>query len=368
MKVTCDRSVLLAGVQTVARAVSSKTTLPVLANMLLDATGDRLRLMATDLEIGMTAFVAASIEDAGAITLPARILSEVVNNLPEAAVTLETDDSRAAKIVCERAEYAIRGLDADEFPTAPEIDDSATFTIEQRVLKRVIEQTCFAASTDETRPILTGALFVLKPSGLDVVATDTHRLALAKVEASIEAALERSVIVPARALREVERVLDEHSEEPVVASLGPNHVKFTLPRVTLWSRLIEGQFPNYEKVIPTSSDKRLIIHRETLTDALRRALVVAREDANRVILQTEGETLTLSADSQDVGTAHEEIPVELEGDPIEIAFNGRYLMQVLEILESQQVSVELVGALNPGVIRPIDESGYVYVLMPMQIM
>ncbi len=367
MKVACDRNVLLGGVQTVARAVSSRTTLPVLTNLLIDAADKQLRLVATDLEIGMSATVNAEIQEPGAVTLPARILLEVISNLPEALVTIEVDDASTAKITCERSDYAIRGLPAEEFPAVPEVDEGAKFTIKQDALKRVIEQTSFAASADETRPILTGALFVLAPDRLHVVATDTHRLALTEAEGNVQAEEEYRVIVPVRALSELARVLDEAAEEGVTASIGATHVKFELPQVTLWSRLIEGQFPNYEKVIPSSCDKKLIVDRETLQDALRRVIVVAREDANRVIFRTEGDVLSLNADSQDVGSAHEETPVQLEGEPIEIAFNGRYLLQALEVLDSEQVQIELTGALNPGVIRPVDESGYVYVLMPMQI-
>ncbi len=367
MKVACDRNVLLGGVQTVARAVSSRTTLPVLTNLLIDAAGEGMRLVATDLEIGMSATVDADIQKSGAVTLPARILLEVISNLPEASVTIEVDDSSTAKITCERSDYAIRGLPAEEFPTVPDVDEGATFTITQGALRRAIEQTSFAASADETRPILTGALFVLAPERLHVVATDTHRLALTEAEGNVQVEEERRVIVPVRALTELARILDEDADEEVSVSVGATHVKFELPHVTLWSRLIEGQFPNYEKVIPSSWDKKLTIDRETLQDALRRVIVVAREDANRVIFRTEGETLSLNADSQDVGSAHEETPVQLEGEDIEIAFNGRYLLQALEILHSEQVQIELTGALNPGVVRPVDESGYVYVLMPMQI-
>lgn len=367
MKVACDRNVLLGGVQTVARAVSSRTTLPVLTNLLIDAADNQLRLVATDLEIGMSATVHAEIQKAGAVTLPARILLEVISNLPEALVTIEVDDASTAKITCARSDYAIRGLPAEEFPALPEVDEGAKFTIKQDVLKRVIEQTSFAASADETRPILTGALFVLTPDHLHVVATDTHRLALTEAQGDVQAEEECRVIVPVRALSELERILDEDAEEDVSAGIGATHVKFELPQATLWSRLIEGQFPNYEKVIPSSWDKKLTVDRGTLQDALRRVIIVAREDANRVIFRTEDDILSLNADSQDVGSAHEETPVQLEGEPIEIAFNGRYLLQALEVLDSEQVQIELTGALNPGVIRPVDESGYVYVLMPMQI-
>jgi len=369
LKATCPRDTLFEAMQVVARAVSGRTTLPILNNVLVDGAEDALRFVATDLELSIEASIPAQVEEDGALTAPARVFTEVVQNLPSADVTLAVDEANTVALRCQKSEYAIRGLPPEEFSTLPEIEGGIEFAIPQDTMKAVIEQITLAASPDETRPMLTGALLRIADGEMTVVATDTHRLALRKLT-GLEGLPDAPVraIVPARALNELARSLPRDEDEPVKVQLGERLIQFSVPGLTIASRLIEGEFPNYEKVIPTDFDRKLTAKREELAIALRRALIVAREDANRVVLAAEGDALRISADSQDVGHASEEVPVSLDGAPIEIAFNARYLLDVVNAIAADDIEIELSGPLSPGAVRPLGEADYLYVLMPMQIM
>ncbi|MFQ6096810.1 MAG: DNA polymerase III subunit beta [Armatimonadota bacterium] len=385
LKAVCPRSRLFERLQIVGRAVSSRSTLPILSNVFVEGEGERLRFVATDLELGIECSMEAEVVEAGSLTAPARIFTEVVQNLPEAAVTIEADETNTARVTCGTSEYAIRGLPAEEFSSLPDLVDPVSYTVPERLLRRVIEQTSFAASPDETRPILTGGLFSVSGTEARLVATDTHRLALrrlpeispaeaatgesegGKAEGAKEEA-QMNVIVPARALREVAAVLDGESEEPVTMSITSTQVAFEVRDIRICSRLIEGEFPKYEKVIPEEYERKAVLSIAEFQQALRRALIVAREDANRVVLSLGSDAMTITADSQDVGRGSERIAAQVEGEPLEIAFNARYLLDALATMDGEQVDLELCGALKPGLLRMSGDQDYTYVLMPMQIM
>ena len=380
LKAVCPRSMLFEHLQIVGRAVSSRSTLPILSNVFLEgelpSAGEpsgTLRFMATDLELGIECHAAAVITEPGSLTAPARIFAEVVQNLPEAKVTIEADETNTVKVTCGSSEYAIRGLPAEEFSSLPPLADPVGFAIPERQLRQIVEQTSFATSPDETRPILTGALLAISAGEGRVVATDTHRLALRKLrgialEPSAPREGEVSVIIPARALNELGRVLDAESEHPVTIEVTSTQIAFSIRDIRISSRLIEGEFPKYEKVIPDTFERRAVLNIPELQQALRRALIVAREDANRVVLALGADSLAITADSQDVGRASERVPAQVEGEPLEIAFNARYLLDALAAMDAEQVQMELCGALNPGTLQIVGDEDYTYVLMPMQIM
>jgi DNA polymerase-3 subunit beta len=378
MRIVCEKRSLHEAVQTVTRAVSSRSTLPILNNILFETRENEAVLSASDLEIGIRRKLPLLVEEAGSTTIPARLFNEVINNLPEAAVTVESDDRELILVACEKSEYHLHGLPADEFPIIPEISSAVSATLPQHLLRDMIRQTIFATSNDETRAILTGALLELEETTLRLVATDTHRLALRQGELPTSKSNDgsrgdpagrpyRAVIIPARALHEVVRLLREDGETEVRIDIADNQVQFQIDETAIISRLIEGQFPNYERVIPSDHEKVLTIHTALFRDAVRRCAIVAREDANKIIFRSSGNQLILTADSQRVGRAQEEIPIELEGEPVEIAFNAQYLLDVLNVIEADQIRFELGGALNPGTIKPVGREDYVYVLMPMQI-
>jgi len=369
LNVTCPRSGLYEAVQIVSRGVSGRSTQPVQNNIYMEGRGDQLRLVATDLEfISIQAMLPVTVAEEGAVTAPARLLTEVASSLAEGDVTLSADENQALGITCGKSRYAIRGLAAADFQTFPPIAEGLRVSLPQGQLASVLRQTSFATSKDETRPILTGALFSFSGSTMQVVATDTYRLASRKTDIGVAVPAPRTAIVSARALNELLRVLSSDKDEPVNLAVADNQIEFEVGAVKVASRLIEGQFPNYEKVIPDSHDKRLTVGLDDLEHSLRRAQIVAREDAYRVVLKVDGDVLQISAESQDVGKVMEEVACQLEGEPAEIAFNCRYLLDVLEALDSEQVHIDLSGPLNPGMIRAQGVDDYLYVLMPMQIM
>ena len=369
LNLSCPQEQLYASVQTVSHGVSGRSTQPVQNNIYLESTSDGLRLVATDLEfISLEAQIDAGVSDQGAVTVPARLLTEVIGSLGGEEITLEADEQHTLRVNSSRSSFRIRGMSAADFEMLPPMDEPTQFEISQHDMHLILSQTVFATSRDETRPILTGALFNINPGGIDVVSTDTYRLALRRMTADIPIDEGRSAIISQRALNEVLRILEPESDAMVGMALSESQVAFTVDGVTVASRLIEGQFPNYEKVLPDSCDRRVTINREALTDTLRRMLIVAREDANRVVLRGSDGMLTITADSQDVGHAEEEIAATLEGEEPEIAFNARYLLDALQAIGEEEVVIELSQPLSPGTLKPQDSDDYVYVIMPMQIM
>src|SRR5579862_3140754 len=355
LKAICPRKDLFAAVQTVGHAVSGRSTLPILSHILIQAEDNGLRLIATDLELGISCRVNAHVQEGGALTAPARTLTGVLGNLPDKSdVALSVDKSHTVRVHCERSDYKILGLPAEDYPRLPEVKDTVAFSIPQGKLKEMIRHTIFAVSTDETRAILTGIYMVFDGETLKFVATDTHRLAV-KTAVVKEGRGSQNAIVPARAMNELTRQLSD-GDGDVQVTLSPNQVRFALPgedEVQIVSRLIEGQFPNYQRVIPAEFHKKLSIQTQPLLRAVRRASIVARDSANRVILRTEEDRLVLTAENQMVGSAYEEVEVAREGDDVEIAFNAKYLLDVLSVLEEDGLHLELTEALKPGLLRPV---------------
>ncbi len=369
LNLSCPQAELHDAVQTVSHGVSGRSTQPVQNNIYLETAGNSLRLVATDLEfISLEATIDAQVSGEGAVTVPARLLSDVVSSLPVSDVTLEADENSTLKVTSAQSHYEIRGMTAADFEMLPPLAEPDEFELSQRDLYSILSQTVFATSQDETRPILTGALFKITPEVIQVVSTDTYRLALRKLTAAIRIQRPREAIISHRALREVLRVLEPESDQPASLAMSDNQVTFSIGSVTIASRLIEGQFPNYEKVLPEGSERRLTVDNKALAAALRRALIVAREDANRVVLKGTPESVVVTADSQDVGHVEETVVASLEGEETEVAFNARYLLEALEAIPDESVVLELSEPLSPGVLKPLDSEDYTYVIMPMQIM
>ena len=389
LKAICPRKALYEAVQTVGHAVSGRNALPILSHIMVQSEDNYLRLIATDLELGISCRVPAQNQENGALTAPARTLTEVLGNLPDKSdVALSVDKSHTVRVHCDRSDYKLLGLPAEEYPKLPEVRDAVAFSIPQSQLKEMIRHTSFAVSTDETRAILTGIYMVFDGETLKFVATDTHRLAVKEAKVK-DGRGSQNAVVPSRCMNELTRLLGD-SEGDVQVSLSSNQVQFILPgeaQVQIVSRLIEGQFPNYQRVIPAAFQKKLTVQTTPLLRAVRRASIVARENAQRVILRTEDDKLILRAESQMVGNAYEEVEATREGDDVEIAFNAKYLLDVLSVLDpDSSLNLELTESLKPGVVRPIPmapkseakegedavpaaplEPDYLCVLMPMQI-
>lgn len=365
MKVVCARKDLYEGVQVVGRAVSARTSLPILGHLLITAEDDKLRIAATDLEIGMECVVPALVQEAGSMTAPARVLTEMLAALPETDVSLSVEESNTVNLKCATSEYSILGLPPEEFPMLPEVREEVSFSVEYDVLREGIRKTSFAISTDESRAILTGVLMQVSPDGLKLAATDTHRLCIqccpmVEQEGSVNA------IVPGRAMNELTRIVPE-GEGTVDVTISSTQVMFKVEDTVLISRLIEGQFPNFEKVVPTEWTKKLTVPAEQFLQSTKRVAIVARENSNRMIAETEDGRLILTAESGSVGSAHEEVEVIKEGEDTKMAFNARYLLDVLNVIDTEAVEIEMTGQVSPAVFRPQGQENYTYVLMPMQV-
>lgn len=363
MRVICSRKSLQEGVQTVARAVSSRTSLPILGHIMMKTEDDRLRLVAYDLEIGLEHIVEASVQEPGALTIPARVVSDIISTFPDTDVQLSTEPNGTVNLKCGTSDFSILGLPPEEFPMLPEVTEEVKFKIDSGVLREGIAKTIFAVSTDESRVILTGMLLQIGSNQLKLVSTDTHRLCvfdcpISDCEGSVNA------IVPARAMQEVTRIADDGEVDVVIS---PSQIKFTSDDTVLVSRLIEGQFPNFEKVIPTEFNRKLIVPTELFAQAMRRVEIVARESSQRTKFTIANGTLTLTAESPTIGRAHEEVEVIKEGEDIRLAFNAKYILDVLGVVETEAIEIELSGEVSPALIRPQGKDNYLYLLMPMHL-
>jgi DNA polymerase III subunit beta len=369
VKLSVMQENLARGLSVVSRAVSTRSTLPVLANVLLKTEDAGLKLTATNLEIGITYWVPGKIESDGATTVPAKLLTDYVNALQGGErIDLELLAGETLHLRSGRFESHIKGISADEFPAIQTAGDRPTTRIAQNVLRTALEETAFAAASDEARPILTGVLARFEGDTVTLAAADNYRIAV-KTIPILDSVPETSVVIPARALNELARVLSDVDQPiDVVLAQARNQILFHLDGVDLVSRLIDGQFPNYQQVLPQSHTTRAVLDREELLRAVRPAALIAHESANIVKLQIEsnGESgVTVSANAE-VGDHVGQVEASVEGDGTTIAFNARYLADVLTNVEADQFALELNGPLSPGVFKPVGDDRYVHVVMPVR--
>ncbi len=292
-------------------------------------------------------------------------MAEVLNALPETDVALSVDENYAVGIKCATSDFSILGLPPEEFPMLPEVREEVSFTIDRDTLREGIRRTSFAIGLDESRAILTGILMQITEAGLKLVATDTHRLCVLDCPLT-DVRGEVNAIVPGRAMNELPRIVPE-GEGTVSVGISSSQVKFKVGETMLISRLIEGQFPNFEKVVPTEFTKKLIIPREQFEASLKRVAIVARENSNKAIVETDDGKLTITAESGTVGKAHEEVEIVKEGEDTKMAFSARYLLDMLAVVDTEAVEMELTGEVNQALLRPQGNDEYLYVVMPMQV-
>src|SRR5262245_4231096 len=353
---------LARGLSVVSRAVSNRS-LPVLTNVLLKTEDGGLRLTAPNLEIGITYWVPGKIETDGATSVPARLLTDLVNSLPGGEpIQLELGDGETLHIQAGRFESHIKGIPAEDFPTVQTAGERPITRVEQKVLRQALDETAFAAASDEARPILTGVLARFEGDQLTLAAADKRITVLDPVE-------ETSVVIPARALHELARVLSD-TDEPVsiVLAHSRNQLLFHVEGVDLVTRLIDGQYPNYQSVLPASHATRAVLDREELLRAVRPAALIAHESANIVKLGVglDGDPgITVSANAE-VGDHVGRVEAAVEGDGTTIAFNARFLADVLTNVDAAQFALELNGPLSPGVFKPVGDDRYVHVVMPLR--
>jgi DNA polymerase-3 subunit beta len=364
MEVILDREAFLKGLQMVQNIVEPRQTLPILANVLLETEEGTVRLTATDLEVGARVSIPARVVGKGAITVSARKLAEIVKELPVAAVALKVGDNATVSLKCGGVTYKLVGMPPDDFPPVVPASPGAWLTLEAKTLRDMLVQTSFAVSHDETRYALNGVLFSLAGKEMRLVATDGHRLALS-VRTLGEVGRPVTGIVPRKAIAEIQRVLG--AGEEVQLGITDNQFVLQMPNFVMTARLIEGQFPNYEAVIPKGHPGKLVISRAAVAAALRRVSVMAEERNKPVKLALSPASLKVSASSQELGEAEEVLPAECPGDELTIGFNARYILDALGPMEGERVAVELKDPLSPGVFKSAADEDHLCVIMPMRI-
>ena len=375
MKVSCLQENLAKGLSVVGRAVSPRSTLPVLGNVLLATDAGRLKLSATNLEVGINCWIGAKVEEEGAITVPARTFIDLVNALPPERVDMElVVRTQTLNLNAGRSEANIKGIDAQEFPLVPVPEGEGGIPIETEVLRTAVSQVAFAAAADESRPILTGVLAKFEDTGLTLAAADGFRLAVRSVVLPQPIPDPFSIIIPSRALTELVRVSGEQ-EDPVVITVTPtrNQVLFQLTDIVLVSQLIDGNFPDYRQIIPPDSTTHTVMDTAAFLKACKTALIFARDAAHITRLHVKPGTelspghIVVSATSAETGDDVSELDASIEGEDVEIAFNVKYLIDVLSVAGTPQVALDTTTSSSPGVIRPVGEVDYTHVIMPMHL-
>jgi DNA polymerase-3 subunit beta len=374
MKVSCLQEHLARGLSIVSRAVSTRSTLPVLANVLLATDNGRLKLSATNLEIVITCWIGAKVDEEGAITLPARTFVDLVNALPQDQVELALDEKTlAVHVNSGRTQANIKGIHHQEFPIVPEPNQEERIRMEADVLKQMINQVSFAAATDDARPALTGVSTTFDGAQAHMVATDGFRLSMrsAHIPGYVEPPF--SIIIPARSLMDVARIIGDDLEA-VFLSIpeGRKQIIFDMDNVVLVSQLIDGNFPDYEPILPTKRLTRTVLNTADFRKACKTADIFARESSNTARITVEpGEEMgpafvVVAATSVETGDNKAQIDADVEGDPIEIALNVKYMSEVLSVIETPQVALETTTPREPGVIKPVGDNDFVHIIMPMQ--
>lgn len=365
MKVSVARGELLEALSAVSKGLSSRTTLPILSGIHVSAIDESLVLQSTDLEISIKTKTKARVEEVGQTVLPGRLLTDIVRSLPEAAVTIETNNTGSATVVCGQASFNVKVLSSDDFPRFPEVATTQSVSLPTDIFSRVVHQVSKAVSKDETRPILTGVLVVVEDGILKMVATDSYRLCLKEVQLT-EQIGGIEVVIPGRAIDDVARLAA--STENVSLGVSDNQVVFTFGDTVFISRRIEGAFPNYRQLIPKEHQTSAVIDKAEFAEAVKRVSLLAQHNAPlRVKVNTADHTLTLSAQTQDVGEATEDIEIGPMGEDVEMAFNHAYLMDGIAVAEGEKVVLEIVSPLKPGIIKTAGSEEFTYLLMPVRL-
>ena len=363
MKFSVTKEKLLEALQQVQNVVSTRTTLPILSNVLLQASGNEVHLTTTDLDVGVRGSFEAQVEKEGATTLPARRLFNIVRELPSSEVEVSVDAKNHASIRSGPSFFKIIGLGEAEFPPLPDFSGSKEFKIPQVVLRDGLKKTAYAISNDETRYVLNGIFTSFRDGKMTLVATDGRRLAMVDADLEFPASHETDVIIPTKAVQELQRLLGEVGE--VIVKLSDSQISFTIGDSLLCSKLIEGNYPNYRQVIPGDSNERVVIGREALLETVRRVSLLSSEKSNSVKLVFSENRIEVTANSPDVGEAQESMDVIYQGPPMQIAFNPEFLQAPLRYLDSADVYLDLIDEMSPGVLRI--EGTFLYVLMPMRV-
>ncbi|KAA1039516.1 DNA polymerase III subunit beta [Macrococcus equipercicus] len=374
MKFTIQRDYFITQLNDTLKAISPRTTLPILTGIKIDATDNKLLLTGSDSEVSIEITIPSevnheeivTIEEKGSIVLPGRFFVDIIKKLPAAAVTIETNHQFQAKITSGQSEFNVSGLDPDQYPLLPQVSEEDAMTLPINVLKNIIRQTNFAVSTSETRPVLTGVNWLIKDGELSCTATDSHRLALRRLK--LENSLDNiNAIIPGKALSELNKIISDE-DETIDIFFASNQVLFKVGHVNFISRLLEGNYPDTSRLFPDSYETSLALHNGDFFHAIDRASLLAREGGNNVIkLSADPQHVELSSTSPEIGTVKEGVATSaFEGQGLKISFNSKYMMDALKAIDNDEVSIEFFGTMRPFILKPKDDENVIQLILPIR--
>lgn len=367
MKLTCSRESLLNAINVVSKAVSSRTTLPILECILLTANDDGLKLTANDMELAIeSSFIEADVDEGGKLALEARFFSDIIRKVDGDEVTISSDEKNIASISCGKSEFKISGQDGDEFPPIPEVEKNVKFVISQNDLRNLIRQTIFSISQDESKPILTGELVEIEDDMMDLVSVDGYRISYKKAEL-VQSSGSKRAIVPGKSLGEIAKILSQDEDEKAVLYFTDNHIMADINGNIVVSRLIQGEFIKYQQSFTNDYRTSARINRLKMLDSLERASLISRDSRKiPVKMEISGDNIIITANAE-TSTAYEEVAAEVDGDKLTIAFNPRYLMDALRAIDDEEVYMHFNTSLSPCVFKPVEGDEYKYLVLPLRI-
>lgn len=366
MKFKCNQKDLAEVINIVQKAVSSKTTLPILKGILVEASEQSIKMTGNDLNIGIESQLKAEVLESGSIVISSRLFGDIIRKLPNEEITIETDAQNNVLISCLHSNFNLVGQPALEFPELPEVEDINSFAMSQNLFRNMIRQTSFAASQDETRPILTGSLIEIDQGMMSMVAIDGYRLALRK--AFVQTDQTGKAVVPSKTLNELGKIISGTEEDQdVKIAITDKHILFELEGIKIVSRLLEGEFIKYTQIIPQEFKSRLNVNTSSLLNSIERASLLAREGKNSSIKFTIQDDFLTIRSNVEVGSAKEDVAIQLEGDDLEIGFNPKYLVDALKVIDSDEISIELTTSVSPCIMKPNDNENYIYLVLPVRM-
>ena len=361
MKIITSKNLLLNAINITQKAVPSKTTLPILEGILIEAKNGKLKLIGTDLEVGIETTINVDVIVPGRIVISSRMIGEIVRKLPDSDIELELKENNTVYIKCENSHFKVNGMTPDEFPDLPEVKKENGVVITQKKFKEMIKQTIFAVSTDEIRPILTGVLFEVAGDKISMVALDGFRMAVKN--ASVINDNHFKAVIPGKSLSEIGKILED-TEEPVNIYFSKNQILVQIQNTIIISRLLEGEFINYKQIIPNEYKIKVKVLISKLIESCERAALFARDSSNNMIkFEIVDDIMSIKSNSQN-GDVQEELKVSKQGEDIEIAFNAKYFMDVLKVIDSEEITIEFTTNISPSILRPLDDIGYLYLILP----
>ena len=363
MKIIVKQKNISKSISIVQKGISSRSSLQILNGILIEAKDNKLKLTSTDLEVGIETYLDCEIIEEGSIVVNSRIFGDLIKKLPQADILIDVKEFNI-NIVCENSEFNILGNNPVEYPDLPTIINQNTFDIPMDLFKAAIRQTVLATSQDETRPILTGVLFEINNGKASFVALDGYRLALRNIPIDLEDKI--NIVIPAKTLLELNKILDDNEEELNI-TIAPNHIIFNLGDTTFSSRLLEGEFLNYRDIIREEHNTKVVVDKKEFQSSLERASLLAKEEkANLIKLNIEDNKIIIKSNSE-IGNVNEEIYSNVDGEDLHIAFNSRYLLEGIKVIETDDIELLFMGSLNPCIIKPVGDQNYTYLVLPVRL-